>query len=68
VHHSERNQTNDGERYIQCKCCQRATLGTAANTEQESINAVGVDVGKNPAFGVALADDVTIRKETMPLS
>jgi hypothetical protein len=38
-----------------------ATLQTAATTQQESINAVGVNAGKPPAFGYSAADDLTIR-------
>jgi hypothetical protein len=38
-----------------------ATLQKATLTAQESINAVGVNAGKNPMLGVALADDATIR-------
>jgi hypothetical protein len=34
---------------------------TNANTAQESINAVGVNIGANPALGVTAAHDATIR-------
>jgi len=34
-----------------------ATLQTAATTEQETINAVGVNAGKPPAFGYSVADE-----------
>jgi hypothetical protein len=37
------------------------TLQTATVTLQESINAVGVNAGKPPAFGYSAADDLTIR-------
>jgi hypothetical protein len=33
-----------------------ATLQTAINTEQETINAVGVNAGKPPAFSYSLAE------------
>lgn len=38
-----------------------ATNQTNALTAQESINAVGVNIGANPAFGVTAAHDATIR-------
>jgi hypothetical protein len=38
-----------------------ATLATLTNTTQEALNAVGVNIGANPQFGVTAAHDTTIR-------
>ena len=38
-----------------------ATIQTAVNTAQESINAVGVNIGTNPMLGVTASHDATIR-------
>ena len=56
--------TNRSTYEADCKTAEStklATLQTAANTEQESINAVGVNAGKPPAFGYSLADALTIK-------
>ena len=37
------------------------TLQTATVTQQEAINAVGVNAGKPPAFGYSAADALTIK-------
>ena len=44
-----------------------ATLMVAANTHQEAINAVGVNIGANPMLGVTAAHDAIIKAANVTL-
>ena len=56
--------TNRSQFESDCRSAEKAkaaTIQTAVNTQQESINAVGVNIGANPMLGVTAAHDATIR-------